>query len=575
MDPFFHEIIHTELGSASAATIRGLIVDEPPLSIACRPWDRSDLPPAATLFAAVVILTEDLAESPCAKRVEALVRRGFPVIPIVESRSTYDFAKAPLPVLSTMNAVGLDEPDRVAAALMHHGGLCPAGTGGQVFISYARNDGDELAAGLDAGLQAAGFRSVRDVREIAGGVAIQGAIHREIDGADLLILVDSRGAAASPWVARELDWARVAHIPVLAVTPTKSAFHHHLRTPHVPWEESDELAAVVDAAVIAARRILARKLVFRDRVARTLDRVCKLRRWALREERDHWHVRLTRDLRVECCDDTPAPEAVISLLDALTGGRGMLVGGTRPYHPKTARAFARLGGEEVCVTPLSRVASRIPERVAAPTLAGRRIFLSAAMPDDDDTELAASTLAPFVITFIQTMVELGATVVFGGHPSVTPMVHGALVEIAVADGRGVELHQAEMWAESLPSEAEDRRIFPMIHWYGDGSDAATDIAALRDGMITAGLDAAVFVGGKTKTSLTPKAGIIDEFDRFREACPDKPAFVLGLAGGAARALLDRGDPPRSIVDRRVSAELEVTTDPDLATALIVAELLER
>lgn len=577
MDPFYYEIIHTARGGAVADAIRGLIAADPLLSIASRPWTRPEVPPSATLFAGVVVISDDLAASPAlARRVKALVERGFPVIPIVESLTTYDFKKAPLPVISTMNAIGLDTPDRIVEALLRHGGLARAGTGGQVFISYARADGKTLAEGLDAGLRAAGFRSFIDVREIAGGVAIQRAIHREIERTDLVILVDSKGAIASPWVAEEMDRARVAHVPVLAVTPTKGAFHHNLRTPHVPWEDGDSDVSVVEAAVIAARRLLARKQVFHERVARTLERVCRLRGWKLDEDLAHWMVHLRRGLRVECRDEVPSPEVVVTLCDVVgEDGRGMLVAGTRPFPVKTVRAFARLGGDQVCVTPLSRVACRIPERAGALTLAGRRVFLSAAMPDDDEVEIAAPNLAPFVITFIQTMVELGATVVFGGHPSVTPLVHRAIIEISAGGGRGVELHQAKMWIDDLPEEAKDEGVFRSIHWHGAGKDVAEELAALRSGMIAPGLDAAVFVGGKVKSFLGLKPGIVDEYERFRASCPEKQAFVLGMGAGAARSLLERGEPPDALVDPRVTRELAATMDPDLATALIVAEMMDQ
>ncbi|MBK8265093.1 MAG: hypothetical protein IPK80_27650 [Nannocystis sp.] len=116
-----------------------------------------------------------------------------------------------------------------------------------------------------------------------------------------------------------------------------------------------------------------------------------------------------------------------------------------------------------------------------------------------------------------------------------------------------------------------------MKWHGDGGEVKSDIAALRSGMIRPGLDAAVFVGGKINSSFTAadKPGIIDEFDRFRDACPEKPAYVLGLGGGAARKILDRGDPPGELVDPLVTCELATTTDPDLATALIVADLMDR
>ena len=108
-------------------------------------------------------------------------------------------------------------------------------------------------------------------------------------------------------------------------------------------------------------------------------------------------------------------------------------------------------------------------------------------------------------------------------------------------------------------------LFRNAKWHGAGVDAAADVAALRDGMIKNGFDAGVFVGGKSFGFIGPKPGIIDEYERFMTACPGKPAFVVGLAGGAARAIPDDGSALNEV--------LRTTADPDLAVALIVAELI--
>ena len=96
----------------------------------------------------------------------------------------------------------------------------------------------------------------------------------------------------------------------------------------------------------------------------------------------------------------------------------------------------------------------------------------------------------------------------------------------------------------------------------------------KTGLISRGLDAAVFVGGKVSTAIGDEPGILHDHELFRTACSGKPAFVLGMARGAAAWLTAEpivpGD-PRDPRLRKVSAE---TTDPALPTALIVAGLLD-
>jgi hypothetical protein len=191
------------------------------------------------------------------------------------------------------------------------------------------------------------------------------------------------------------------------------------------------------------------------------------------------------------------------------------------------------------------------------------------MPSDpEEVELAQTTLASFVVLLSQALVDLGATLVFGGHPSITPLMHRAISDIPGSKKGHVELHQARLWKtdrSTLPQIVREGPLFRGAHWHGSGNSENDDVAALRDGMIVAGLDAGVFVGGKTKGFYGPKPGIIDEHERFIAACPGKPAFIVGLAGGAARLIPCDG--------AVVSEVLRTTADPDLAVALIVAELL--
>lgn len=581
MDPFYYQILHTPKGAEAARQIRALIAGDPQLGATATPWTRTRLPSHADLFALLVIATDDVGQDDTIRaRVQQITDARFPSIPVVESCKTYDFKHPPLPSFAPQNAVGLDDPQFIVDTLLRHAGLRRFGTGGQVFISYARSDGTPLADALKAGLADAGFRAFIDRHEIEGGVAIQSKIAEEIGKTDLVILIDSKGAAASPWVEEEMDLARAAHVPVIAVTPTQGAFRHAFPAPHVPWDEPD-VQSVVANVVAEARRILARKLVFRERVARALAHISSLRGWHWEAQEPHWIVRPPgREVHVSFTEVTPEADFVQSLRDRLGDRTGLLIGGTRPYPPKLVKALAAVGGATVSVATLSRAASKIPAVVNLQALKGKRVFLSAAMPDAVDAADAAHTLAPFVVTFIQTMVDLGATVVFGGHPTVVPLVSKAIVQIAAEHVGAVELHLAKSWVlqRALPQEAQNRAVFraPQIH--GTGADPIADVAALRDAMIRDDLHAAVFVGGKTKDyighdrGLPP--GIVDEYQRFRHACPDRPAFVLGLAGGAAAKLIAEGQPPSAIVTPLLAVDLATTTDPDIVTALIVAELLE-
>ena len=569
MDRFFYEVIAASDGAHHLTELEAIIASHPRLVESASPWAAVTGPAQADLYALLVVASDGLATDVIAReRIAYASGRGFPVIPVVADRDTYDFGRAALAELADYNAEALNDPQRLVRSLLHHGGIELFEGGGHVFISYARADGSALADAVRDAMTAAGIGRTMDVHAFPGGDLIQDDIERRIQSADLVVLIDSAGAAKSRWVAEELDIAMAAHVYTIAVTPGTGAFHHAFQVPHVTWRPGTDAATEV---LLAARRVLARRLAFRDRVARILSRLARLRDWSVTEHGHRWRVQQGRRrvLTVAFHPDMPRVEAVTALREAIEPGKGLLVAGVRPHRPLTEKGLRLAGGKFVRVTSLPTMASRIPEGLARRPLRGRRILLSAAMPSEpDDMMLARDTLARFVVSLTQAIVDLGGVMVFGGHPSVTPLVH-RIVSVLQRKGAGeIELHQAEHWrgdAATLPLAVREGPLFRKALWHGDGQDASADVAALRDGMIRPGLDAGVFVGGRTSGSIGGRPGIIDEHERFVAACSARPAFVLGLARGAASSIPRDGS--------AVGELLRTTADSDLAVALILAELL--
>lgn len=573
MDRFHIEILAAPDAAHHVATLHALIRADAELSVAADLWTRSSLPRQADLYAALVVVSPGLASATdIARKVRQVSRNGFPVIAVVEDVEKFKFDEAPLEEIRPHNAEGLSNQERLIRSLLHHGGLRLFESGGKVFISHARADGADVAHTIrDAFLQA-GIGQTVDVYAFPGGDLIQRDIEERVRNADLLVLVDSKGAARSEWVARELDMAFSYHVPVVAVTPVAGAFHHMVEVPHIPWGPGDEVAPAVLAAV---RRLLGRQLAFRSRVARVIERLASLRRWHVVPAGARWVLRPdpTVALHVDAVESHPLVEHVMMLRELCLPNRGLLVAGVRPLASLTLDGLHRAGGHEIRVSPLPTLAAKIPAHLSGRPLTGKRIFLSASRPSTaEDIALARHTFGPFIASMTQAIAELGATLVFGGHPTVSPLVHECIRSLVTSDSGSIELHQAEMWRRdkaTVPLDVQEGPIFQNVHWHGAGIDPGDDVAALRDAMISDSLDAAVFVGGKTEGYVGEASGkppgILDEHQRFIRACPGRPAFVVGLAGGAARQIPVEGP--------QIFETIFSTADPDLAVALIVAELL--
>jgi hypothetical protein len=173
---------------------------------------------------------------------------------------------------------------------------------------------------------------------------------------------------------------------------------------------------------------------------------------------------------------------------------------------------------------------------ATPNLDGLPVLLSAGVPQS----LAAGPRAQQVYTalaaLVRSLLAAGAHLVFGGHPTVTPLVHRAATR--VGGGGGITLYQLQRFRDQAPAEVDDAAIFTDVRWMGDGQgDMDQALGAMRDAM-AAQARAAVFVGGKTQGFAGSLPGKRDELQRFRACHPQGPVYLIGMLGGETPRLVD-------------------------------------
>jgi hypothetical protein len=198
-------------------------------------------------------------------------------------------------------------------------------------------------------------------------------------------------------------------------------------------------------------------------------------------------------------------------------------------------------------------------------LDGFPVFLSASLPESLRGTPRALDLQGFLVAFVRGLLAAGGRLIFGGHPSVTPLIQ----RVASDFGEGsVELFQLTRFRDVAPAEIYEPEF--VLHWV-DGEA----LAPMRDRMAGEAL-AAVFVGGKTQEESPADGvpGIRDEFKRFLRRRPQGPAYLLGLLDGEASQLIaDLGDygEPNHLSDSERQA-LHYTVDVDLAASLVLADL---
>jgi len=120
------------------------------------------------------------------------------------------------------------------------------------------------------------------------------------------------------------------------------------------------------------------------------------------------------------------------------------------------------------------------------------------------------------------------TIVWGGHPAITPMLWASAQELGVQYATAVCLFQTKF----IPKEdfPEENKHFANVTYVDavDG-DLAKSLLVMRTAMLqSAEFDAAVFIGGME--------GVIDEHALFSQMHPKAKCVVIEVTGGAARRL---------------------------------------
>ena len=183
------------------------------------------------------------------------------------------------------------------------------------------------------------------------------------------------------------------------------------------------------------------------------------------------------------------------------------------------------------------------------SLAGKHVFLSASFPSGERGQkfepYSAGAIADAVSAVVRAVLRNEGKLLFGGHPTITPLVLLIGCELGVKDA--VDVFQSEWFKESITEET--RRLMETgvgeIHWTAKRDILLDSLALMREEMFNFGQPAgAVFVGGME--------GIPDEYEMFGRRWRDVPRVPLAAPGGAAASLeIDKGL-PEELVERVAS-----------------------
>lgn len=122
------------------------------------------------------------------------------------------------------------------------------------------------------------------------------------------------------------------------------------------------------------------------------------------------------------------------------------------------------------------------------------------------------------------------TIIFGGHPAITPLMAILLRGMGQTAAKRVVLYQSAFFAGQFVQENDeflDVRIVPAV-----GSSRDQSLEAMRQRMMRdTPFDAGVFIGGME--------GVLDEYELFGAAYPKAPRWPIASTGAAALEIFKR------------------------------------
>ena len=162
-----------------------------------------------------------------------------------------------------------------------------------------------------------------------------------------------------------------------------------------------------------------------------------------------------------------------------------------------------------------------------------KVFLSASIPSPERDKKYFSTADIVAIRdavrALATVVIPNAHLIWGGHPSITPLIRYVMDRMNCNVKDHVTLYQSLFFEDKFP---EDNFAFENIVLTEKSDNKDSSIYIMRQKMIANNnFKAGIFIGGME--------GIEDEFDLFSKIQPDAMIFPIASTGAAAKIVFDK------------------------------------
>lgn len=162
----------------------------------------------------------------------------------------------------------------------------------------------------------------------------------------------------------------------------------------------------------------------------------------------------------------------------------------------------------------------------------KNIFLSASIPFEERHEKYYNTAD--IIAIRDSVIALASLVIpkyrliWGGHPSITPIIYYVLEKFEIDIQSHVKLYQSKYFEKNFPIENKE---FETVEITDDLGELKPSIELMRKKMLGDNVfDAGVFIGGMD--------GVEDEYKLFKQLHPNVIILPIASTGAAAKIIYE-------------------------------------
>lgn len=171
----------------------------------------------------------------------------------------------------------------------------------------------------------------------------------------------------------------------------------------------------------------------------------------------------------------------------------------------------------------------------------KNIFLSASVPlperDSKYIDTADIIAIRDAVIALTTVVLPHHRLIWGGHPSITPLVYYVMEKLNLNIQDHVNLYQSRFFERFFPEDNNKFNNVTLTDIVED--DREKSLLHMRERMLSEfAFSAAVFIGGMEGINGDEEKGIDGEYKMFREKHPNAMILPIASTGGATRIVFD-------------------------------------